>query len=182
MEKDLPLWPLLVGLQDSTKGLLYWFHLCRGVRDPPPTRLLGWWPIMLKDRILMVKQFLAWQPSGQVTCNTSLRLLLDWIGSWTGPKNVKNTKILKIKSFHTTKCKAYCHVVSHWEDRNKIFTTLAFELTVASRQRMTVKNRCLYSVTSLGSPDMGRKKVEAKWLAGTLKTEVAPSSRQRKKE
>ena len=30
--------------------------------------------------------------------------------------------------------------------------------------------------------DMGRKKVEAKWLAGTLKTEVAPSSRQRKKK
>ena len=30
-------------------------------------------------------------------------------------------------------------------------------------------NRCWYSVTSLGSPDTGRKKVEAKWLAGTLK-------------
>ena len=42
-----------------------------------------------------------------------------------------------------------------------------FELTVASRQRMTFKNRCLYSVTPLGSPDTGRKKVEAKWLAGT---------------
>ena len=75
----------------------------------------------------------------------------------------------------------FCHVVSHWDDRNKITTILVFELTVASRQRMTVKNRCLYSVTSLGSPDTGRKKVEAKWLAGTLKTEVAPSSRQRKK-
>ena len=74
-----------------------------------------------------------------------------------------------------------CHVVSHWEDRNKISTILVFELTVASRQRMTIKNRCLYSVTSLRSPDTGRKKVEAKWLAGTLKTEVAPSSRQRKK-
>ena len=76
----------------------------------------------------------------------------------------------------------YCHVVSHWDDRNKITTILVFELTVASRQKMTVKNRCLYSVTSLGLPDKGRKKVEAKWLAGTLKMEVAPSSRQRKKE
>ena len=76
----------------------------------------------------------------------------------------------------------YCHVVSHWDDRNKITTILVFELTVASHQRMTVKNRCLYSVTSLGSPDMGRKKVEAKWLAGTVKTEVAPSTHQRKKE
>ena len=76
----------------------------------------------------------------------------------------------------------YCHVVSHWDDRNKIITILVFELTVASHQRMTVKNRCLYSVTSLGSPDTGRKEVEAKWLAGTLKMEVAPSSRQRKKE
>ena len=47
---------------------------------------------------------------------------------------------------------------------------------------MTVKNRCLYSVTSLGSPDTGRYKVEAKWLAWTLKTEVEPYSRQRKKE
>ena len=75
----------------------------------------------------------------------------------------------------------YCHVVSHWDDRNKITTIPVFELTVASRQRMTVKNRCLYSVTSLGSPDTGRKKVEAKWLAGTLKTEVAPSSRLAKK-
>ena len=62
-----------------------------------------------------------------------------------------------------------CHVVSHWEDRNMITTILLFELTVASHQRMTVKNRCLYSVTSLGSPDTGRKKVEAKWLAGTPK-------------
>ena len=63
-----------------------------------------------------------------------------------------------------------------------IITILVFELTVASHQRMTVKNRCLYSVTSLGSPDTGRKKVEAKRLAGTLKTEVVPSSRQREKE
>ena len=62
-----------------------------------------------------------------------------------------------------------------------ITTILLFELTVASLQRMTVKNRCLYSVTSLGSPDTGRKKVEAKLLAGTPKTEVAPSTRQRKK-
>ena len=75
-----------------------------------------------------------------------------------------------------------CHVVSHWEDINKITTIVLFELTVTSHQRMTVKNRCLYLVTSLGSPDTGRKKVEAKRLAGTLKTEVAPSSRQRKKE
>ena len=63
-----------------------------------------------------------------------------------------------------------------------ITTIVLFELTVASHQRMTVKNRCLYSVTSLESPDTGRKKVEAKWLAGTLKTEVAPSSRQWKRE
>ena len=62
-----------------------------------------------------------------------------------------------------------CHVVSHWDDRNKITTILVFELTVASRQRMTVKNRCLYLVTSLGSPDTERKRVEAKRLAGTLK-------------
>ena len=66
----------------------------------------------------------------------------------------------------------YCHVVSHWEDRNMITTILLFELTVASHQRMTVKNRCLYSVTSLGSPDTGRKKVEAKWLAGTPKRKL----------
>ena len=32
---------------------------------------------------------------------------------------------------------AYCHVVSHWDDRNKITTILVFEL--ASHQRMTVK-------------------------------------------
>ena len=38
-----------------------------------------------------------------------------------------------------------------------ITTILLFELTVASHQRMTVKNRCLYSVTSLGSPDTGRE-------------------------
>ena len=50
-----------------------------------------------------------------------------------------------------------------------ITTILLFELTVGSHQRMTVKNRCLYSVTSLGSPDTGKKKVEAKRLAGTLK-------------
>ena len=36
----------------------------------------------------------------------------------------------------------YCHVVSHWDDRNKITTILGFELTVASRQRMTVKKEC----------------------------------------
>ena len=62
-----------------------------------------------------------------------------------------------------------CHVVSHLEDRIMITTIPLFELIVASHQRMTVKNRCLYSVTSLGSPDTGRKKVEAKRLAGTLK-------------
>ena len=70
-----------------------------------------------------------------------------------------------------------CHVVSHWEDRNMITTILLFELAVASHQRMTVKNvghrgethRCLYLVISLGSPDTGRKKREAKWLAGTPK-------------
>ena len=35
-----------------------------------------------------------------------------------------------------------CHVVSPWDDRNKITTILMFELTVASRQRMTVKKEC----------------------------------------
>ena len=35
-----------------------------------------------------------------------------------------------------------CHVVSHWDDRNKITTILVFELTVASRQRMTVQKEC----------------------------------------
>ena len=33
----------------------------------------------------------------------------------------------------------FCHVVSHWDDRNKINTILPFEWTVASRQRVTVK-------------------------------------------
>ena len=44
---------------------------------------------------------------------------------------------LMLNPFYT-----YCHVVSHWDDRNKITTILVFELTVASRQRMTVKKEC----------------------------------------
>ena len=48
---------------------------------------------------------------------------------------------------------------------------------------MTVKNRCLYSVTTLGSPDTGRKKVEAKRLAGTLKRKFGlPPSAEIEKE
>ena len=56
-----------------------------------------------------------------------------------------------------------------------------FELTVASRQRMTIKTRCLYLGTSLGSPNTGRKKREAKWLAGTPKRKwgLLPISRNR---
>ena len=41
-----------------------------------------------------------------------------------------------------------------------ITTIFLFELTVASHQRMTVKNRCLYSVTSLGSPDTRKEERE----------------------
>ena len=90
------------------------------------------------------------------------------------PANVKVPSRNTVNHLDVKKCvrvfpHSYCHVISHWDDRNKITTILVFELTVASRQRMTVKNRCLYSVTSLGSPDTGRKKIEAKWLAGTLK-------------
>ena len=65
-----------------------------------------------------------------------------------------------------------------------ITTILLFELTVAGHQRVTVKNRCLYLVTSLGSPDTEREKVEAKRLAGTLKRKwgLLPVSGNRKEK
>ena len=49
---------------------------------------------------------------------------------------------------------------------------------------VTVETRCLYLVTSLGSPDTGRKKVEAKRLAGTLKRKwgLLPVSGNRKEK
>ena len=51
-----------------------------------PTRPLvdhRWRPVLLKDRILVVEQYLALQTSGQVTCNTLLWPLLSWMGGQT---------------------------------------------------------------------------------------------------
>ena len=48
----------------------------------------------------------------------------------------------RIELLNQDEIRRLCHVVSHWEDRNKITTILVFELTVASCQRMTVKKEC----------------------------------------
>ena len=69
----------------------------------------------------------------------------------------------------------YCHVVSHWDDRNKINTILPFEWTVASRQRMTVKEECrsqrgyqqmlvLGNLTQVAGHQGGRKEKPNDWL------------------
>ena len=45
-----------------------WLHLCRNVRPhltPPPIRTPvghGWWPVILENEILVVKQSVTWQP------------------------------------------------------------------------------------------------------------------------
>ena len=98
-----------------------------------------------------------------------------------------------------------CHVVSHWEERNKKFP-LPFCVWINRPQRLTVKGRnkeckstpqpacwrkleCrssyLYFITSPGWIEIvvrtnrltgWRKKKEAKWLARTLKLEAPFSS------
>ena len=80
-----------------------------------------------------------------------------------------------------------CHVVSHLDDRNKIATILVFELTVASRQRMTVKKEC----GSQWRPDVctwgphsgrltreGRREKPNDWLGPQTKVET-PSGQQK---
>ena len=59
----------------------------RGVRPPhTPARLpfgRGWYPVMLKDGILVVEPYLARQMRVQITCNTplwSFYLTGSWIG------------------------------------------------------------------------------------------------------
>ena len=63
-------------------------HLFREVRTPHPTRPpVGHWgqPVMLKDRALVVKQYMARQPGGQLTCSTPLWPLLDSTDSHVDP-------------------------------------------------------------------------------------------------
>ena len=50
--------------------------------------------------------------------------------------NKNEPELICLKTFDGFKY-CYCHVVSHWDDRNKITTIIVFEL--ASHQRMTVK-------------------------------------------
>ena len=83
----------------------------------------------------------------------------------------------------------FCHMVSHWEDRNMITTILLFELTVASHQRVTVKKECR---SQRGDPQMfilgdltrvawqGKEGERSQMIGWDPKTEVGTPSRQRK--
>ena len=81
------------------------------------------------------------------------------------------------------------HVVSHWDDRNKINTILPFEWTVASRQRVTVKKECrsqrgYQQMLVLGNLTQvtGHQEEEerSQMIGWDPKTEVGTPSRQRK--
>ena len=94
--------------------------------------------------------------------------------------NKENMKC--IKKNRKRKIIWFCHVVSHWDDRNKITTILLFELTVASHQRMTVKKECGSQVLGdLPRIAWHEKEEERSQMIGwDPKTEVGTPSRQRK--
>ena len=80
-------------------------------------------------------------------------------------------------------------MVSHWDDGSGMTTILVFELTVASRQRMTVKKECR---SQRGDPQMfilcdltrvswhGKEEGRSQTIGWDPKTEVGTPSRQRK--
>ena len=109
-----------------------------------------------------------------IAISTTLFINLRSIRRLWSTRYSTSTFIINSSYFNFFQLICYSHLVSHGDDWNMITTILVFELTVTSRQRMTVKTRCLYIGTSLGSPDTGRKKREAKWLAGTPKRKWGP--------
>ena len=80
----------------------------------------------------------------------------------------------------------YCHVVSPLDDRNKITTILVFELTVKEwplRKNVGHSGDQMFVLGNLTRVAWhGKEEGRSQTIGWDPKTEVAPSSRQRKKE